>query len=60
MAEKCRICGDEIGNTFLEKLDGTVVLVKKGKEGKNEKVYVCSLCQKKHSNKLKEEIEKLK
>ena len=56
MAEKCALCGGKIENTFLDKLDGAIVKIKK--VDKNEKFYVCSDCQKQHGRKLKEEVEK--
>ena len=57
MAEKtnCKLCGDKIDNTFLEKVNGTIVKIRK--DDKNEKYYVCSNCQKKHRD-LRKEIEK--
>ncbi len=57
MAEKCALCGEKIDTTFLEKVNGTVVKIKK--DGKNEKIYACSDCQKKHGRNLKKEIEKV-
>ncbi|MDO8517393.1 MAG: hypothetical protein Q7S33_04705 [Nanoarchaeota archaeon] len=56
MTEKCCLCNDEISETFLDKTTGTIIKIKN--KDKNEKVYVCSLCQKKFRDKLKEEVEK--
>ncbi|MBU4352400.1 MAG: hypothetical protein KJ939_04960 [Nanoarchaeota archaeon] len=50
MTTKCEICKEKIEQTFLEKINGTFF----GK-GKNKKA-VCSNCQKKHKDKLKEMI----
>jgi transposase len=44
MAKKCSLCGTKIENTFLEKIKGTQI----GKK------FVCSECQKKHKDKVKE------
>jgi len=55
MSEKCELCNEEIKETFLGKLDGAVVKVKDG--DKNKLYYACSGCQKKHGDKLKEELE---
>jgi len=46
---KCEICGNNIEETFLKKIIGSVVKDEKGK-----KHYICSECQKKF--KTKEEI----
>lgn len=46
---KCEICKGKIENTFLSKIDGTIIRDSKGK-----KRYVCSDCQRKL--KTKEEI----
>ncbi|MFH1637224.1 MAG: hypothetical protein ABIB71_02250 [Candidatus Woesearchaeota archaeon] len=46
MAKKCELCKEKIEDTFLQKFKGTTV---KGK-------YVCSSCQKKHQDKLKEMV----
>ena len=43
MAEKCVLCREKIEETFLDKIKGTIVNVKKGE--RNEKNYVCSSCQ---------------
>ena len=51
MSEKCESCGEKIEETFLGKLKGTVVKVKKGE--KNEKKYLCSGCQKKETKENK-------
>jgi uncharacterized protein with PIN domain len=57
MADKCYLCNEKLEKTFLDKIAGTIVKIKKGE--KNEQVYVCSSCQKKHKD-LKKEIEKKK
>lgn len=54
---KCKLCSEEIKNTFLEKLDGTIVRVKT--EDKTELVHVCSSCQKKFKDTLRKEVEKV-
>ena len=53
--EKCALCGKNIEETFLGKLEGTIAKVKKG--DRNEIFYVCPGCQKTHKN-LKEELGK--
>lgn len=58
MAEKCKICGEKIKETFLGKLEGTIVKVKNKKKNKNELVYVCSQCQKQGKDKELKEIVK--
>ncbi|MFZ5954953.1 MAG: hypothetical protein ACOYT4_00875 [Nanoarchaeota archaeon] len=55
MAEKCAICNEKIEKLFLEKVNGTIVKIKK--DGKNEKIYICSNCQKKFGRNLKKEVE---
>lgn len=50
MALKCAVCGEKIEANFLEKIFGTYV----GK-GKKKKA-VCSKCQKKYGDKVKEMI----
>ncbi|MCR4284809.1 MAG: hypothetical protein NUV97_02055 [archaeon] len=57
MAEKCALCKENIGTTFLEKLEGTLVRVGEGENSR--KFYVCSGCQKEHKENLKEKISKL-
>ena len=52
--QKCVLCGEEIGTTFLGKLDGTVVKAGEGEGSK--KYYVCSGCQKEHGENLKEKV----
>ena len=54
MAEKCALCKEKIKTTFLDKVDGTIIKIKKDK--KTEKVYVCSSCQKEQKDKLKEKV----
>ena len=51
---KCAICKKEIEETFLDKMKGTVVKIKKGE--KNEEYHVCDGCQKEYKDKLKEKI----
>jgi len=55
MTEKCGLCDEKIEETFLEKSNGTVIKLKR--KDKNEKIYVCSSCQKKFGDKLKKEVE---
>ena len=57
MVQRCTLCKEEIGTTFLEKLDGTVVKMGEGEDSK--KCYVCSDCQKEHGENLKEKISNL-
>jgi len=54
MAEKCEICGRKIEETFLGKLHGTSVTIKRN--DRNKVFYVCNECQKTHKN-LKQELE---
>jgi len=56
MAEKCALCGNEIKESFLEKLKGTRVFIRAGE--KNNEFLVCHECQKEHKDKLKEELNK--
>jgi len=49
MSEKCEICGEKIEIDELGKFLGTIV--KRKKDDKNEKAYICSLCQKKGKDK---------
>lgn len=51
---KCGICSSETGETFLGKLDGT--LVKLNENGKNRTVYICPECQKEYRENIKEKI----
>ena len=46
MAEKCTLCGEKIEETFLGKIDGTVVKLRDEKKNKNQRYYLCSDCQK--------------
>jgi len=55
MVEKCYLCDEELKKTFLEKVAGTIVKIKK--QEKNENVYICQDCQKKYKD-LKKEISK--
>ncbi|HRZ85567.1 MAG TPA: hypothetical protein P5277_02190 [Candidatus Paceibacterota bacterium] len=57
MTNKCDLCGEKIEETFLGKLNGSIVKIKK--ENKNEKCYVCDSCQKKHGTSIKKELEKV-
>ena len=54
MSDKCELCGKKIEETFLGKLNGTIVKIKTGDS--NNIYYVCNDCQKKFGNKLKEEL----
>ena len=54
MVEKCKICSEKIQETFLEKPKGTIIKIKK--DDKTEKIYICSDCQKKYKEKIKEKI----
>ena len=51
---KCGICSNKIEETFLGKLDGT--LVKLNENGKNRIGYICPECQNKYREKIKEKI----
>jgi len=53
MAEKCEICGKRVDETFLGKLKGTSVTIKRN-DG-NKIFYICNECQKTHKN-LKEKL----
>ena len=53
--EKCELCGDDIGTTFLEKMSGTIVKTGEGETSK--KHNICSKCQAEHGDKLKKELE---
>lgn len=44
---KCAVCGKEVEETFLGKIEGTLVKVKKN--NRNEFVAVCKECQKKEN-----------
>jgi ribosome-binding protein aMBF1 (putative translation factor) len=52
--KNCNICGAKIEETFLGKIDGTIVKVLKGE--KNEMIYVCKECQKQHKDDLKNKV----
>ena len=54
MSNKCELCDKKIETTFLDKAKGTIVKVKE--EDKNKICYVCSDCQKKYGNKLKDKL----
>ncbi|MDD3263272.1 MAG: hypothetical protein PHT94_00060 [Candidatus Nanoarchaeia archaeon] len=51
---KCKICNNEIQKTFLNKILGTYVKVKKNE--KNELIPICKDCQKKGMDYIKEKI----
>ena len=51
---KCEICGKEIEETFLGKLNGAAVRIKKGESVKVH--HVCSECQREYHGKIKEKI----
>ena len=55
MTNKCVLCKKELKETFLGKMNGTTIKVKKG--DKNELRYICSDCQKQHKTNLKSQIE---
>ena len=57
MVQKCVLCCGEIGMTFLDKLEGTVVKIGEGEVSK--KFYICSTCQKEHGENLKEKVSNL-
>ena len=54
----CELCKSRIEETFLGKLKGTRVFIKFN--DKNKEYLVCNSCQKKHKDKLKEELGKIK
>ena len=49
---KCGICNQEIEETFLGKIKGTVVRMKRG--DKVAEYHVCDTCQKEFGEKIKE------
>jgi gluconate kinase len=53
---KCDICKRDVEATFLDKLQGTKVYIKDG--DKNLEFLICSECQRKHRDNLKEELKK--
>ena len=57
MAEKCAFCSKKIEETFLGKPEGTIVKIKEG--DKYKIYYACPDCQRKHKDKLKEELAKI-
>lgn len=57
MKQKCALCKKEIGTTFLDKIDGTIIKTTENETSK--KYYICSTCQKKQGENLKEKISKL-
>jgi len=52
---RCDLCKGNIEETFLEKIKGTIIKIRKGE--KNEIYYICSECQKKHKD-IKKELSK--
>ncbi len=52
MATKCELCKEEIGVTFLGKLNGTTIKIGNGETSK--KYNICPSCQKKYKDKLKD------
>ena len=56
MKEKCYLCEEELQKTFLDKIIGTPIKIKKSET--NEIIYVCPSCQGKHKDNLKKEVEK--
>lgn len=48
---KCKLCDEEIAETFLGKIAGTII------KSNSKKYYICSACQKEHKNNLKEKLE---
>jgi hypothetical protein len=56
MAEKCEICGEKLEETFLGKVRGTTIRVKKNT--RTGFVYICNNCQKEHKDKIKEIVNK--
>lgn len=50
MAEKCALCKEKIETTFLNKIQGTYIGPKKKRKA------VCTRCQKKYKEKLREEV----
>lgn len=56
MIQKCVLCNEEIGTTFLDKLDGTVVKLGEGESSK--KFHICSACQKEHGDGLRDKVSK--
>jgi len=52
--QKCEICNEEIKETFLGKISGTIIKTGEGETSK--KHYICSSCQKENKDKLKEKI----
>lgn len=57
MSEKCEICKEELGTTFLDKINGTIIKVGTGE--KSRKVFVCFRCQKEYKDNLKDKISNL-
>ena len=53
---QCSLCEDNIEEGIMGKIKGTIVKV--NKEGKKHSFYICSSCQKKHGDKLEEEVSK--
>ncbi len=51
---KCEICSDEIEKGFMDKIIGTSLKIKNG--DKSNIVYVCSFCQKKYGDDIKNQV----
>ena len=54
---KCDICKADIEELALSKIKGTIVKI--NELGKNKTFHVCSACQHKFKNKIKEEVSKI-
>lgn len=54
---KCAICENEIEESFLEKMKGTIVKIKNG--DKNIEYHVCDKCQKKYKDKLRDKLKEI-
>lgn len=57
MKKKCELCSEEIKETFLGKVGGTIVKLGLGENVK--KVFVCPSCQKEHKENLKKKLEEI-
>jgi len=51
---KCDICAENIEETFLEKIKGTVIKIKKGE--KTKEYHVCDRCQKEYGDKIRGKV----
>jgi uncharacterized protein with PIN domain len=58
MSQKCALCKEELKNSFMEKVEGTVIKTGTGETSK--KYWVCTACQKENKDQLKEKVAKLK